>query len=133
VKINTVRNTKYDMTLGFDVNGIPYEFFAEGDDDWSIAFGIKNSHGYNEKFGVTGTGNQMRVFSAIVQCFNIFLKAKKPRIFWFEAEEASRKKLYDRFAKMIPQKYPYKTIDPSTLRDDDIGLYSYKIYAFERK
>jgi hypothetical protein len=140
VKIETVKNTRNDMTLGFDINGVPYEFFAEGDYnwsdtcDWSIEFGIKNKHSYDKKFGITGAGNQMKVFSAIAKCFDMFLKEKKPRIFWFEAtKETSRRKLYDRFAKMILQKYPYKMFDPSMLHDDDIEQYSYKIYAFERK
>jgi len=133
VEIKTVRNTENEIEYNFDINGTVYYFFADGDYDWSIVFGIEDAHGYDKKYGIIGKGNQMKVFAAVAQCFDMFLKAKKPNIIWFEAEETSRRKLYNRFAKMITQKYPYKAIDPSILHDDDIEQYSFKIYAFKRK
>ena len=59
------------------------------------------------KVGILGTGNQIKVFSTVLNAINKFVNNKKPKIIRFSAAEKSRKKLYERLIKVIGSKLGY--------------------------
>jgi hypothetical protein len=136
-------------TFDFAIKGIGYEFFAFSnsispthypgtnttDDEieyWTIEFGLSGHHDYSKAFGITGTGNAALVFSATAKCFEMFVNKEKPKIVVFSADEPSRIRLYDRFAKMITSKLPYKLSKDENLAYE-IGVMGSKVYIFVRR
>lgn len=55
---------------------------------------------------VTGTGGSFRVFATVIAVLRDFIKRYSPAIFSFSGKGASRKKLYDVFAKKISAVLP---------------------------
>jgi hypothetical protein len=92
-------------------------------DGWEIAFSNLTVD-IVKGVGILGSKSFMKVFSAVVKCFDMFVKKEKPRTIIFTAYEPSRIKLYDRFAKHIENRYNYKQVLQKYL--------SYKTYRFER-
>jgi len=113
---------RYDFLIG----NTYYKFIAQdngykGEDFWEIMFATSDG-----EMEIINTDNTLKVFSAVIKCLGIFIKKVKPNTFYFGAKETSRRKLYDRFAKMIPRILPYK------IKKMDAGLIM-KRYEFERK
>ena len=91
----------------FDVGGAKYGWKAmEGDMEgmWHVEFYIKNKD-VDDIQGVTGTGNEFKVFATVAKITDEFLSDVKPKSIVFSAKEASRQKLYIRFAKKLASKY----------------------------
>jgi hypothetical protein len=138
LKVIAHSNTPDWIEYEFDVEGNKYDFHASSDVElgslWSVEFAKIDSYGYDERYGVTGTGRQMKVFAAVARCFDIFIKSKKPKVFYFTAENRSRQKLYDRFAKSITQKYPSYRLSNNANILDYIGEHDGdRVYVFERR
>jgi hypothetical protein len=67
---------------------------------------------------ILGTGNAFRTFATVSAIMKDFLKAINPNVFYFSAEEPSRVRLYDRFAKQIKKITGYKFA--KLLGEDDV-------------
>lgn len=99
-------------TVKFEIEGMPFSFSASQyqqtdfrPDHWDLEF-----QGPGGAIGIMnlGKGRVFRIFSTVIDIFKAFIKKYKPGSFEFNAEEASRKKLYGRFAKLIKQQSPYQ-------------------------
>jgi hypothetical protein len=94
----------------FDVDNEKYRFrgffshFSEHGSILSIEFDKDGSY---EMTNVSGTGDTLKVFSAVKLCLLDLMKRlkTKPDTITFDADvsEPSRVRLYDRFMKMIPR------------------------------
>ncbi len=116
----------------FIIDKIPYEakmsnftdIDEEDQDEWEVEFYIDFQWARKNQMktaqGISKTGNQFQILATVVKAFDEFLKKQKPFAFAFSAKEKSRQRLYDRFAKIIPKKYPYKTTEAKN------GLYSFE-------
>jgi hypothetical protein len=98
--------------------GLPteYRFDAILSDDLEDNFGVEASWGVEfmsvesgSKSGtdVLGTGSAFRIFATVAAILKDFIKTVKPEVFHFSAEESSRRKLYDKFAKRIKKMAGY--------------------------
>ena len=120
------KTSSRQWTALFIIDDNKYVFQAETSDmeRWQITFEIKGSGG--KPHDISKTGNEFKVFAAVAEILNDYLKKTKPDIFWFTAKEPSRAKLYDRFAKLIVRKHPkYKAV--SSVNNNK------KFYEFEKK
>jgi hypothetical protein len=127
VLINTSMK-RYDKHLyRFGIDGLQYRFDAIFDEDegWQIFFGIEK--GKKMDVSITNTGNQNKVFAAVLKCLKIFLNKVKPDRIFFTAKEPSRQKLYDRMSKLLTKMFPYK-IDRQDIHRFDKS----KFYGFTR-
>lgn len=79
------------------------QFFQMADFDvgksWDIGFEASSLR--RNSFGITGTGSAFRIFATVLEIMKEFISSKNPKMFHFSAEESSRVKLYDKFAKQI--------------------------------
>ena len=121
---NYVNTTRYPETETIENDKIEY---------WTIEFGIVGHHDYDKSYGITGAGNAVLVFSAVAKCFEMFINKEKPKIVFFSADEKSRVRLYDRFAKIITSKMPYKLSKDKNLAYEIGAVSGNKVYVFERK
>ena len=64
----------------------------------------------NDSFstGITGSGNAIKIFSAVGECLRDFVRRMNPKAFAFSALEPSRKKLYDVLSQKIAQELGWK-------------------------
>ena len=74
---------------------------------WNMSEPGMFTQGSTEISGKMGA-KALQVFSGVASAFKKFIQQRKPNNFFFSAEERSRIKLYNRFAKMIAQKTNYK-------------------------
>lgn len=86
---------------------------------WDIEF--TSNVGGSLSSGITGSGNAMKVFAAINECLQHFIRTKKPDGFQFEAFEPSRKKLYDVLSKKLSTELGW-TLE---IKDDDKNYKNY--------
>jgi hypothetical protein len=78
--------------------------FMIDQDDWADkVLAQKISTG---PFGVAGTGDAFRVFATVIDILRAFIKKYNPQRIEFNAEEASRAKLYDRLIKLVATEIP---------------------------
>ena len=109
--INEVFDTEVPITIlrersdwheySFTIDGILHKFEAIlTGDSWEVLFGPAKKEG-GVDISITGTGNQNQVFAAALKSLKMFTQKVKPDTFIFSAKEASRKKLYDRIAKLM--------------------------------
>lgn len=101
VKITNEIYDREGVLVQFDVEGVPYAFHAVqayGDPTaWDIEFSGKGTT------KITGTGNEIKVFSTVVQIMKNMLQLYNIEKFYFTAEEPSRQKLYNRLVdKLLP-------------------------------
>jgi hypothetical protein len=101
----------------FDSAGYVYNFkaqFGRSDlvrDGWEVVFypieSSRSTHKFEpgDQMGILDSGNVIEVFSTISVIMQTFMLIRQPRKFFFEAEEPSRRKLYDRFADLIVSNY----------------------------
>jgi hypothetical protein len=79
--------------------------------------------------------DSIRIFSGVVQCVLKFLHKENPDRFFFSAKESSRKKLYDRFEKMLLRMKKYKkVINKEVFHKVKNNMYepSGKCYCYEK-
>lgn len=72
-----------------------------------------NSRIQNNKFGITNTGNSMRVFSKVINIFIAYLEKYKPSFIQYFAEEDNRKRLYNKLLDRVKSKASIKFIPQS--------------------
>ncbi len=109
VEIFWKKNSRNLWIATFSINDKSYEFSAvndETDDDWNVEFYLENSH--TIKNDVTGTGDELVVFSTVLKILDKFIKDKDYPNIEFSAKEPSRKKLYDRMIRTLSSKYGYR-------------------------
>ena len=95
----TVNDNEYKMTaiFGKAEKMAPTHFmhFNAVEEDIMISFGFKNiSVPEDKKFAVTGTGNQFKIFSTMIQFMETVVDIVDPKIILFEARSPQREKLY---------------------------------------
>lgn len=131
--IKVVANNKYTWQAQFNVADAPFRFVADFEEnlalddpaEWGITFwNMKHpgsfTIGSTDITGDVGTSS-LQVFSGVASALKKFIQAKNPDVFFFSAEEKSRVRLYNRFARMIAQKLNYKM--DKTMED---GEYMYQ-------
>jgi len=128
--IKVTANNKWTWQATFKVGEVEYRFAADYDDDldddpaewgvtfWNMSVPSHFSSGSTDLTGDAGTSS-LKVFSGVASAFKQFIKAKKPDSFFFEADEPSRVRLYNRLAKIISQKLNYK-LDSQKGFDDTV-------------
>ena len=128
--IKVTANNKWTWQATFKVGEVEYRFAADLDDDldddpaewgvtfWNMSVPSHFSSGSTDLTGDAGTSS-LKVFSGVASAFKHFIKAKKPDSFFFEADEPSRVRLYNRLAKIISQKLNYK-LDSQKGFDDTV-------------
>ena len=88
------------------INGVDYFVLFSQDEDvytrWDIVFDIDNRPEGEELYSLSGTGNVHTVFGTLLPLIQEFTK-KNPSVtsIVFTADEKSRKKFYNRFAKTL--------------------------------
>ena len=79
-----------------------------------------------------GTGvSAMKVFSGVATSLKKFLKRQRPGVFFFSAKESKRRRVYDRFAKMIPKLTNYKMKTGKDKEGDKVYLFHQKGVKFK--
>ncbi len=106
----------------FLVNNLLYEFYAYGYDnnqDWHVGFRDLE----NDTHGVTGSGGQFQVFSAVMEILRRFYKEVQPSNVYFMAVEPSRIRLYDRLIKWFASEFGYEDrSEPTDSKGKDYKL-----------
>jgi len=100
----------------FEIDNIGYKLWLEPGNiatPGNIIFA--SDDGYNDEigeysfpshhFGITGSGSANLVFATILHGIRQWLDTAKPIAFSFTAKEPSRRKLYNRLARMLPKNY----------------------------
>lgn len=88
------------------INDIEYFVLFSQDEDiytrWYIVFDIENRSEKEELYSLSGTGNAYTLFSTLIPLIQEFSR-KNPNVtsIVFTADEESRKKFYNRFAKIL--------------------------------
>ena len=124
IPVKLIAFDRYDRVIyNFKIVDRMYNFIANFKDSnigggfWNIEFGLSDAHSYKSKYGITGEGNSIKVFSAVAKCFGKFVHKVNPDIICFTADEKNRVKLYDRFIKLIVKKFPYKISNDKQIND----------------
>lgn len=114
VPVKVEKRTSDYFSVSFEVDGIPYTFDAnwDGVEEWDIDF--SSYIGGKYRTDVTGTGNAAKVLAAVIKAFRMWIKEYRPSRFYFYAKEPSRRKLYERFAKMIVKIFKYERVPDDT-------------------
>lgn len=115
--LNELFNTKVDIKDGetmwkktFEVNGKTYrcDFFGgPRSSEYGPEF-IFVLNGKNNELGITNTGDELEVFSAVIKVMKEFMQNSNNKRYYFTAEmsEPSRVKLYDRLVKRLTKDVP---------------------------
>ena len=96
---------KFDPRLGLDSGlTIPKELKTS---DIALDFTFQ-SDDQNDSFGVTGQGGKKAfvIFATVIHALKEFVRAKGRPFIIFTAKEASRRKLYDRFIRLVAAAVP---------------------------
>lgn len=87
------------------------------DDSWEAEFSVDKRKTKDKALrklrgkalqGITGTGDQQRVFATVIAIIKKFVKSTKPDIMYFTADEPSRRKLYSALTKKLASGLGYK-------------------------
>lgn len=88
------------------------EIRGTNDHPWEFTFGALNDRdgaktdGGAYGYDVTHTGHAFSVFATVIVIMKAFITKHHPTVIYFSASESSRKKLYDRFVKMVSAAVP---------------------------
>lgn len=88
-----------EFTVG-NFTYIVYFTYDDYNNIWTVEFGQKGVE--HPEYGVTGTGNATSIFSTVIDIMRVFRKRHPGFPVGFTAEEPSRKKLYSRLIKNLP-------------------------------
>ena len=110
----------FDRPLKYRKQGDIYKFKVKGKEG-TVEYNARLTRGDFEfwdedgDMDLTDIGHKaaIQVFSTIIDILKKIIETEKPKMFTFSASKVDesgegRSKLYDKFAKMITQKYPYK-------------------------
>jgi len=113
VSLDITHTTPKDYQIRFDVDGDEWMFLARDHlfaDDWEIFFyRVEETTNPWSLKGLSG-GKAVKIFSGVIAALTKFVKEKDPEYFHFNAEGASRIKLYKKLAQMVERKSPYQFI-----------------------
>jgi hypothetical protein len=79
----------------------------------------------NDRWDVTGTGDEYKTFTTVLNAFSEYLRGYQPKIIYFSSKGKSRTRLYQSLINRLAQSYGYKQFDMSKLSQearDKIGL-----------
>lgn len=101
VKITDEDYDRENVLVKFNIDGVNYMFYATvayGDPTcWEVEFSGKGTT------KITNTGNEIKVFSTVVQIMKNMLQLYNIETLYFTADEPSRQKLYNRMVdKLLP-------------------------------
>ena len=113
--------TKLPDGSGLEINFNLDHYFDDGYEDWVVEFW----RGYS--IGITGAGDQQRVFATVLTAIGQFIEMKQPETLRFTADKdvepgqkpMSRSNLYDRLVQRYAQAWGYR-LDRSDMADTTI-------------
>lgn len=80
--------------------------YNEEIDSWDVSFTGSKS------FAKTSKGNEFAIFNSIISAIREFIETRNPPAFHLEADgDASRVRLYNRFAKLVKKTPPFSKYD----------------------
>ena len=83
-------------------------------EDGGLGFDFKNiSEGGSE--GITGTGDEIEIFSTVLDIISKSIKKYDPVLIAFGAHEKSRQSLYNKMIKYMKRKFNYKLLDKAPI------------------
>jgi len=92
----------------FSVGGKEYVFSAYCRPGQPVFIVFMSEDKYaDDPFGITGSGDPFKVFSAVANILQTYVHKEHPEAFTFSAKEPSRVKLYRKFCKLIEKKLGY--------------------------
>lgn len=120
VSYNIIRQNDYTLKAEFTVGNILYEFIAKSIDGntFTITFEI-----YGGDISITGTGNAPIVFSTVYSLLKYFIENYNPKMFYFDAKEPSREKLYKIFSLKITKEFKNYEVKINKSSDDTEFLF----------
>lgn len=77
-------------------------------DWWELMFDVETKDSIFATNSISKTGNEFIVFATVFDILKEWMKSNTDATFYFTAKEKTRKKLYDRFAKLLQTKFKYK-------------------------
>lgn len=80
----------------------------------------------NDNEGITDTGDEIKVFSTVLDIIKIAISKHKPELIAFGAHEKSRQKLYNRMISVMKSKYGYE-IDNDAETQFELGDSQYYV------
>lgn len=101
--------TQQEITFLVKMEKYLSDWFRPPEYSWQVSFDVFNRT--DDKFGLTGKGESLAVFSTVISMMKEWIKKEKPNMIDFSAKEASRKKLYLSFTERIAPKLGYKLLD----------------------
>ena len=116
----------YRLTYEAKIDGttLSVDFLNKGNEDWEMVFDV------NGKSNVTGGGNEIAVFSTVLDIMKDFDKRTDAQIIRFDAAKgaedgSSREKLYDRFVRKFASSHGYNLVDKRDIRTGNNTLAHY--------
>lgn len=85
--------------VGDKIYDVTFEEDREG--EWWVEFGLKKEGAHKKKFDVTGSGDELLVFTTVLGVIEEFIQRLKPTELSFNAAEPSRQKLYKRMVQRL--------------------------------
>lgn len=76
--------------------------------------------------GITNTGDEIKVFSTVLDIIKIAISKYEPELIAFGAHEKSRQKLYNRMISVMKSKYGYE-IDNNVETQFELGNSKYYV------
>jgi len=103
-KVREHRPDYFDAT--FIINNIKYitrmsAFLDAGPQEWDIEFYPDLDRPTRERYNILNLGNELQVFSTVLDIIQKFIKEYHPPIVSFSAHQPSRMKLYNRLIKTL--------------------------------
>jgi len=112
-----IKQTENVFITSAEIGNRTIRFSADsyGPEQWEIAF-LEQSSSKGDTFGTSGSGNELQVFSFIVESIKLFISMYAPAEIYFTSEpsEGSRSKLYARMIKKISVPGYTNSVVPNT-------------------
>lgn len=129
-------NPKDSLRLRWDNTFGPVERHAQArfDDNWlDISFVpsggnaeiVEIAFAKNDRWDLTGEGDEYKVFSTVIQAIREYLMSYQPKIIYFSSKGKSRTRLYQSLINRLAQSHGYKQFDINKLSQaarERIGL-----------
>ena len=105
MKINE-HEYKFDIELIYDDTLTDhYKIENPLENSWAVQFILlKTGNEYVRSHSITGTGNELQVFTSVLEMIHEFVNEQHPTALVFSASQPSRIKLYDKMVSRLSQK-----------------------------
>ena len=105
------------------------QFTKEDEDEWDMSFAVDGEE------TVTGTGDEVTIFSTVLDVMADFVSRVDTKYITFDAEKGgkvgnSRVKLYDRLVKKFASSHGYKLVNK---KEGSLGGSEYNTYILEKE